>query len=232
MKVDTENSDEQWAKSLSIRIQHPLPLDHIDLETSEDSGEETFSLPLAVRGFTRSSPASLMALRNLSVDDPLILFTPCITPAGCNHSDSSELWRSDPFESLGRELAKYHPNICHVPYVPGPGFCETHMQLLEDSAAIITVVCEPKHDFKKESMKEQYSFAEDALEVSASSTQGPVPREYVLVHCGTNITRHPSLRNFANVIETKLFNQQTAIALAGRILGQDEPTIRHAHCSL
>lgn len=221
MKVDSEDAAEQWARSLSIRIQLPLPSNANESETSEDSGKETVPTSPAKRGFTRSSPASLMALRHLSVEDPLVLFTPYITPAGRYHSDSDELRRSDPFEILGRELAKYHPNICHVPYVPAVGFREAHMQFLEDSAAVITIVCEPKHDFKKESMKDQYSFAEAALEVCPSGPRGPVPREYVLVHCGTKITRQPGLRNFANVVETKNFSQQTAVFLASKILGED-----------
>lgn len=221
MKVDTEDYAEQWAGSLSIRIKLPLPSDTIDFETSEESGTESVSISSAQRAFTRSSPQSLMALRGIPIDEPLVLFTPCITPAGCNHSSSSESRYSDPFEGLGRELAKYHPNICHVPYVPSVGFCETHMQFLEESAAIITVVCEPQHSLKKESMDDQYDFAEAALEVSASGPQRTVPREYVLLHCGTNVTRQPSLSKFANIIETKASGPQTAIPLASTILGRD-----------
>ena len=87
-----------------------------------------------------------------------------------------------------------------------------------DSAAVITVVCEPKHTFKKQSVMDQYVFAEAALEICPSA---PMPREHVLVHCGGHDTLRPKQRPFANVIETDHFNAHTAAYLASTILGQD-----------
>lgn len=54
----------------------------------------------------------LAKVRALKESDLIILLTPVVPPT----SNSTEV--SDPFEPLGRSLAKRHARIRHVPYVP------------------------------------------------------------------------------------------------------------------
>ncbi|KAF2083886.1 hypothetical protein K490DRAFT_69368 [Saccharata proteae CBS 121410] len=45
----------------------------------------------------------------------------------------------DPFEHLGRALAKHHSRVRHVPYVPSIGMTKTHLAFLHHAAAIVVV---------------------------------------------------------------------------------------------
>lgn len=223
MKVDTEDRSEQWGDSLSIRIQLPPQSDTSESETSDDeSAEELFFTPSPKGAFTRSSAASLMALRNLPAQAHLTLFTPCLTPAGSSSALLDNPATGDPFELLGRELAGHHSKICHMPYVPSVGFTETHMAFVMQSDAIITVVCEPSRASKTDSMREQQDFAETALKAFLSMpTSVPDSQEFVLIQCATGGARHQAPLAFSNVIETSSYNAHTAGYLAGAILGRD-----------
>lgn len=164
-----------------------------------------------------------MALRNLPAEAPLMLFTPFLTPAGSRSNSTPETpQRRDPFETFGRQLAKHHPNIQHVPYVAGIGFTDTHLKFMQESEAIITVVCEPNQSLKKGSMTKQCDFAEKALKAFVSRpTKCPSDGEFILVQCATDEARRQSQSAFANVIETDFYNDSAAAYLADSILGHD-----------
>lgn len=226
MKVDTEDfSCEPWADSLSIRIQLPLDAENNDssIDTSdEDTGpRDTFPRYLRKGRFTRISKASLMALRDLAVEQRLVLFTPFVIPAGPTNAVSNDVRHGDPFETFGRQLAKHHPNICHVPYVTSIGFTETHLDFVADSEAVITVICEPEQPLKEESMVGQHEFAKAALKAHRSrATRRSGDREFVLVQCATAEARRHVQQEFANFVETDVYNEQAAVHLADTILSR------------
>lgn len=226
MKVDSEDFSEQWTDTLSIRIriQLRLPSDPEGYQSSdeESEGTERSSLPLPAGAFTRCSAASLMALRNLPPEAPLVLLTPFLVPAALSDSAPDEPHRRDPFEDLGRQLALRHPNISHVPYVPSIGFTDTHAGFVMNSEAVITVICEPGHALKRDSMREQHQFAEAALKAFNSRAMTmPGDGEIVLVQCATDEARRRAHCAFANVIETVFYNEDLAAYLARNIFGRD-----------
>jgi hypothetical protein len=59
----------------------------------------------------RDSTNWLSMLKNLQETDVIILLTPVVVPISQDPTDLS-----DPFEPLGRSLAKRHPRVRHVPY--------------------------------------------------------------------------------------------------------------------
>lgn len=59
----------------------------------------------------RDAPNWLLAVQNLRETDVIILLTPIVIPISQNPSDTS-----DPFEPLGRSLAKRHSRIRQIPY--------------------------------------------------------------------------------------------------------------------
>ncbi|KAL2262622.1 hypothetical protein VTK26DRAFT_657 [Humicola hyalothermophila] len=50
---------------------------------------------------------------------------------------------SDPFEPLGKALARYHPPVRHVPYVPRHGITSTHETHVALAVAVIFVISGP-----------------------------------------------------------------------------------------
>jgi hypothetical protein len=59
----------------------------------------------------RDSTNWLSNVKALQETDVIILLTPVVVPISQDPTDTS-----DPFEPLGRSLAKRHPRIRHVPY--------------------------------------------------------------------------------------------------------------------
>lgn len=222
MKVDTETVSEQWTDLLSIRIQLPRPSEVSPSETSDESldVERPITPPPGQSPFTRVSPVNLMALRSLPAEAPLLLLTPFVVPAGM-YDEGDNTRRRDPFESFGRELARHHPNICHVPYVTGVGFTETHRRFVRQSEAIITVVCEPERGPVKQSIGEQHDFAEAALKAFASRpTKLDGGRACLLVQCAGSGACQPAQHAFTNVVDVDFYSDQTAEYLADIILGE------------
>lgn len=227
MRVPSEAISEPWTDSLSIRIQLPLSShgDAITEATIEDElllDELTF-LQSTLKHFTRTTRSSLMALRSLHRNEPLVLFTPYLQPAGCRNAGTGNSQSGDPFEIFGRQLAKHHPNICHVPYVASVGFTQTHLDFVIDSVAVITVVCEPEdHPLKKVSMGQQHDFAQAALKAfeAKAGTEEDGSHEFVLVQCAAGKARRRASSGFTNVIETDTYDDNVAVYLADTILGR------------
>lgn len=73
---------------------------------------------------------------SLQSGDLVLLLTPLVAPFG---SDSSR----DPFEPLGRGLAKYHPWIRHVPYTAQGGITGIHVGFIKRAKVIVFVISGP-----------------------------------------------------------------------------------------
>lgn len=68
--------------------------------------------------------------------DLVLLLTPVVPPV----DDTSGL---DPFEPLGRGLAKYHPWVRHVPYTAQGGITSTHVGFIKRAKIIVFVITGP-----------------------------------------------------------------------------------------
>src|SRR4051812_22451231 len=61
----------------------------------------------------------------LKEDDILLLLTPGVAPSLPSARSGLPGLPMDPFEPLGRALARHHPKIRHVPYLPRNGITGT-----------------------------------------------------------------------------------------------------------
>lgn len=215
-----QHSERPWFRSLSIRI--ALPLDEDSSDSGLDYSEQKARLDSihAAREcqFTHCSVKSIKAIRRLPADAAIVLFTPFIAPAGSKTATAGDVNYADPFEPLGRELAKFHPNIEHVPYLPSVGFTDTHRGFVCRSHAIITVLCEPEHWTEAESINDQYDFATMAWK-STQPRSRKAPIETLLVRCGSDKVRSPAETVYDNLLDSPIYNVDMAKALARTIMG-------------
>ena len=89
----------------------------------------------------RDSQSCLPLSRNLRDGDLVILLTPVVAPI--SPARSSPAMTSDPFEPLGRALARHHPWIRHVPYTVRGGITGTHVAFIKRAAVVIFVISGP-----------------------------------------------------------------------------------------
>ncbi len=83
-------------------------------------------------------------LGTLKHGDLVILLTPVVAPIALgSQSPAVRGPTSDPFEPLGRALAKHHPWIRHVPYTAGGGITSTHVGFIKRAAAVVFVISGP-----------------------------------------------------------------------------------------
>lgn len=81
-------------------------------------------------------PSHLPLSKILEREDLILLLTPVVLPL---EQDSAR----DPFEPLGRGLAKYHPWIRHVPYTSRGGITSTHAGFIKRAKAVVFVISGP-----------------------------------------------------------------------------------------
>ncbi|KUI61080.1 hypothetical protein VP1G_08276 [Cytospora mali] len=81
-------------------------------------------------------PSHIPLSKILERGDIILLLTPLVLPI---EQDSSQ----DPFEPLGRGLARYHPWIRHVPYTSQGGITSTHAGFIKRAKAVVFVISGP-----------------------------------------------------------------------------------------
>ncbi|KAJ4302231.1 hypothetical protein N0V88_002367 [Collariella sp. IMI 366227] len=87
---------------------------------------------------------SCIPLSNLLRDDDIILLlTPGIIPEVSPLNRDPRTPPSDPFEPLGRALARHHPSVRHVPYLPRNGITGTHVVHIRLASAVVIVISGP-----------------------------------------------------------------------------------------
>ncbi|EXK42675.1 hypothetical protein FOMG_05497 [Fusarium oxysporum f. sp. melonis 26406] len=124
---------------------------------------------------SQSSPATLLwdhqelipLQKNLGDEDLVLLLTPAAVPL-----DQSLANASDPFEPLGKALARTHPWIRHVPYTKERGITGIHVAFIKRARVVIFVLT----GFSTEEGLFQLELAEVAREVCEE-------RPLVLVAC-------------------------------------------------
>ncbi len=96
------------------------------------------------RGPTTQDSQSYIPLSNhLKDSDLILLLTPGILPELSPLNRDPEKPTSDPFEPLGKALARHHPRVSHVPYLPRNGITDTHVTHIRLAAAVVFVISGP-----------------------------------------------------------------------------------------
>lgn len=118
-------------------------------------------------------------LRNLPPTSVLVLFSPTVLA----QSNPASAAASDPFEPLGRALARSHSRIRHVPYTVSAGLTGTHMAFLSRSSAVVLVLCNASSAFT-EAQKEFTSAVRRAVHDRESALPGTETIRKVVVGAG------------------------------------------------
>ncbi|KAK4127601.1 hypothetical protein N657DRAFT_564614 [Parathielavia appendiculata] len=77
--------------------------------------------------------------------DIILLLTPAVVPEMSPLNRDANKPPSDPFEPLGKALAKHHSWVRHVPYLPRNGITGTHVVHIRLAAAVVFVISGPPH---------------------------------------------------------------------------------------
>lgn len=85
----------------------------------------------------RDSQSCLPLSRILTDGNLVLLLTPVVP---LPRSMAGKPVTSDPFEPLGRALAKHHPWIRHVPYTAKGGITSTHVGFIKRATAVVFVI--------------------------------------------------------------------------------------------
>ncbi|KAF8851134.1 hypothetical protein BDZ45DRAFT_750972 [Acephala macrosclerotiorum] len=104
----------------------------LDTEPSEAPRRPTTFATTHLATILRDSSEWLSHVRLLQETDVIILLTPVVIPVSRDPTDNS-----DPFEPLGRSLARRHARIRHVPYTHRNGITSTHLGFIKRGHAII-----------------------------------------------------------------------------------------------
>lgn len=75
--------------------------------------------------------------------DIILLLTPGVPPEAISIRSDPQNRPIDPFEPLGKALAKHHPWIRHVPYLPRNGITGTHVVHIRLATVVIFVIAGP-----------------------------------------------------------------------------------------
>lgn len=81
-------------------------------------------------------PCHVPLSKILDNGDIILLLTPVALPLDGTSG-------RDPFEPLGRELAKYHPWVRHVPYTARGGITSTHIAFIKRAKVVVFVISGP-----------------------------------------------------------------------------------------
>lgn len=113
------------------------------------------------------SQSYLPLSKPLKDGDIILLLTPGTVPDVTAAGKDPKAPTSDPFEPLGRALAKRHPWVRHVPYLPRNGITGTHVVHIRLASVVIFVISGPPG----EGQTSQVSLAEITRGVCESRPQ-------------------------------------------------------------
>lgn len=93
----------------------------------------------------RDTQSCVPLSRTLADGDLVVLLTPVVAPLSPRSLSPvvNNGVTSDPFEPLGRALARWHPWIRHVPYTAAGGITSTHVGFIKRAAVVVFVISGP-----------------------------------------------------------------------------------------
>ena len=101
------------------------------------------------RAATTAISSGLSPLLNLPATSILLLLTPSVPSLPSPNSTPN----ADPFEPLGRAIARFHNRTRHVPYTLSTGVTSTHAAFLDRATAIVLVLCNTSSAFVESQME-------------------------------------------------------------------------------
>lgn len=122
--------------------------------------------------------------------DIVLLLTPVVLPLD---GDSG----TDPFEPLGRELAKYHPWIRHVPYTARGGITSTHIGFVKKAKVVVFVITGPAS-----------SGQPSQVELSRMVQEVGQGRPHVVLACCNVQDLDPVIASFSTVLQLPGYSSQ------------------------
>lgn len=173
-------------------------------ESPGGSGDEPPSGPEVLHDKQNVIPLSKI----LTNGDIILLLTPVVPPAKTSEGDAT-----DPFEPLGRSIARRHPWTRHVPYTPR-GITSTHVGFIKAAKAVVFVVT----GLPGPGQSSQVEVAEIARQV------GDQCRHIIIACC--NVSKLPQLRElFPTVLQLPGFAVPDLEAAAALLFGDIKPSV-------
>jgi GNAT superfamily N-acetyltransferase len=148
------------------------------------------------RGVTvvQDSLSQLPISKQLKDGDIILLLTPGIAPEVSPLNYDVTKPPSDPFEPLGKALAKRHPWVRHVPYLPRNGITGTHVVHIRLASTVIFVISGPP----RHGQRSQVSLAEITRSVCEHRPQ-------IIVTCCSIQELGPIETAFPTIVELPSF---------------------------
>ncbi|SCV61200.1 related to beta-N-acetylglucosaminidase [Fusarium fujikuroi] len=164
---------------------------------------------------SQNSPATLLwdhqdlipLQKSLGDEDLVLLLTPAVVPLDQSHANAS-----DPFEPLGKALARTHPWIRHVPYTKEHGITGIHVALIKRARVVVFVLT----GFSTEEGLFQLELVEVAREVCEE-------RPLVLVACCEVSEKEAREYGFPTIIQCLGYSTADLQAVAV-LLTSERPT--------
>ncbi|KAK0659446.1 hypothetical protein QBC41DRAFT_47288 [Cercophora samala] len=157
----------------------------------------------------QDSHSYLPLSKPLKDGDLLLLLTPGIIPDLSSSKVDPEAPTSDPFESLGKALAKHHPWVRHVPYLPRYGITGTHVVHIRLATAVIFVLSGPP----VHGQPSQVALAEITRSICEN-------RPHVIVACCDARELGPIEKSFPAIVQVPSFAPSDLEAAADVIFGE------------
>lgn len=160
---------------------------------------------------------------SLQHGDLLVLLTPIVA-----HVDADS--DRDPFEPLGRSLARYHPWVRHVPYTVEGGITSTHAAFIRRAKVVVFVISGPP-----------CSGQPSQVELSEIVQHIGERRPYVVVACCNVQDLDPAVSSFPTIIQLPGYSSHeledgadflfrgpsSQIALPPKVPAQAKPAVTH-----
>ncbi|KAK7741062.1 hypothetical protein SLS53_005127 [Cytospora paraplurivora] len=165
-------------------------------------------------------PSSLIPLSKiLERGDLILLLTPIVAPPSPAAGGQDHHPGQDPFEPLGRALARYHPWVRHVPYTPRGGITSTHAGFIRRAKAVVFVISGP-HVPGQPSQVDLSGIAQAIGE----------NRPHIVVACCDINELDPAVAEFPTVVQILGYNPNDLEAAAGLLfLGGQQHQQQHQH---
>ncbi|KAM7186938.1 hypothetical protein V8F33_011545 [Rhypophila sp. PSN 637] len=147
--------------------------------------------------------------RLLKEGDTILLLTPAVPPRPASSSPKTSC--GDPFEPLGRALAKYHPWVRHVPYLPRNGITTIHAAHIRVAAVVVFVISGPAVS----GQTSQVALAETTRTACGS-------RPHIILACCDVRSLGPLERSFPAIVQIPDYSPSELEAAAGSLFRESQ----------
>ncbi|KAK3296932.1 uncharacterized protein B0H64DRAFT_113993 [Chaetomium fimeti] len=150
---------------------------------------------------------------HLKDGDIILLLTPGIAPDENPWDGDPNNPPSDPFEPLGKALARHHPWVRHVPYLPRNGITGTHVVHIRLAAAVVFVISGPP----RHGQPSQVALAEITRAVCETRPQ-------IILTCCDVQALGPLEKSFPTILEVSSFAPSDLEAAADALFESRKPS--------